>query len=594
MQPSNAPRVCAFDAARTACTLHSCAIQIDNRTSGVTSTIQLIDLLGAGALLLWGLRLIKSGVMRAFGASLRLWIAHGTGNRFTSVLSGLVATLALQSSTATAVITASFAARGIINPRMGQAVMLGANVGTSIAAVVLSLNVHWFASVLILVGVATFSLSEQTRGKGVGRALLGLGLMLLALQLMGSVTEPMRDSPLVAAILQGLSDAPVFALIFAAGLALMASSSLAVVLFVALMAQSGLLSVSLVLTLVAGANLGGAIPPVLAVLREGAAARRLTISNLVVRGVGALAAVLLAPVLAPWLAGLALDAKALTIGAHIGFNLGLLIIFLPFTAVVARLAERLIKTSPDATERQPNYLDDTVLDTPAVALAGAARETLRIGDLLRTMLEESLKALERTDPDARATVARLDDDVDRLHEAVKLYLSRLNRTDLDPDDARRSNEIIAYAINLEHVGDIIDNGLSQMAGKKAKRQVRFSPEGLAEISALFACTIENLRLSQSVFFSRDPDLARQLVAAKVEVRRLESASAEHHLDRMRAQRAETLETSGMHLDVLRDLKRINAHLTAVAYPILEERGALRESRLRPEPEDASAVPSTPQ
>lgn len=556
------------------------------------STIELINLLGAGALLLWGLRLIKSGVMRAFGASLRLWIARGTGNRFISVLSGLVATLALQSSTATAVITASFAARGIINPRMGQAVMLGANVGTSIAAVVLSLDVHWFASALILIGVTTFSLSEQTRGKGLGRALLGLGLMLLALQLMGAVTEPMRESDLVAAVLQGLDGAPVFALLFAAGLAMLASSSLAVVLFVALMAQSGLLTPPLVLVLVAGANLGGALPPVLAVLKEGAAARRLTISNLVVRGLGAFAVLFLAPVLAAWFAGFALDAKTLTIGAHIGFNVALLVIFLPFTATIAGLAQKLIKAAPETAERQPNYLDETVLDTPAVALAGAARETLRVGDLLLTMLEQSLQAFERPDNNARSMVARLDDDVDRLHEAVKLYLSRLNRTDLDPDDARRSNEIIAYAINLEHVGDIIDNGLSQVAAKKAKRQVRFSAEGLEEIASLFRMTEENLRLSQSVFFTRDPDLARQLVAAKVEIRRLESASAEQHLERMRDERAETLETSSMHLDVLRDLKRINAHLTAVAYPILEELGALRESRLRPEPEDASAAPSS--
>lgn len=249
----------------------------------MASTIELINLLGAGALLIWGLRLIKTGVMRAFGASLRLWIAKGTGNRFAAVLSGLLATLALQSSTATAVIAAAFAARGILTPRAGQAVMLGANVGTSIAAVILSMNVHWFGSALIFVGVTVFSLNDGARGKGIGRALLGLGLMLLALQLLAGITEPMRESALVAAILKGLADAPVFALAFAAGLAFLASSSLAVVLFVALVAQSGLVTPALALVLVAGANLGGAIPPLLAVMGEGVAARRLTASNLAVR-----------------------------------------------------------------------------------------------------------------------------------------------------------------------------------------------------------------------------------------------------------------------------------------------------------------------
>lgn len=554
----------------------------------MASTIELINLLGAGALLIWGLRLIKTGVMRAFGASLRLWIAKGTGNRFAAVLSGLLATLALQSSTATAVIAAAFAARGILTPRAGQAVMLGANVGTSIAAVILSMNVHWFGSALIFVGVTVFSLNDGARGKGIGRALLGLGLMLLALQLLAGITEPMRESALVAAILKGLADAPVFALAFAAGLAFLASSSLAVMLFVALVAQSGLVTPALALVLVAGANLGGAIPPLLAVMGEGVAARRLTASNLAVRTCGALALMILADPLArlalPW-AG---DARTLTIAGHIGFNLMLLAVFLPLVGPIARLAERLIAAPAEPEERRPNYLDDSVLDTPAIALASAAREALRVGDLVGRMLERSLDALRRPDAAARESVASLDDDVDRLQEAIKLYLSRLNRTDLDPDDARRSSEIIAYAINLEHVGDIIDNSLTQAALKKVRRRVKLSPEGLAEIEALYDITLSNLKLSQSVFFARDAELARQLVAAKVEVRRLEQVSAERHLERIRENRAESLETSGMHLDILRDLKRINAHLTAVAYPILEELGALRESRLRPVPTGESA------
>ncbi|UXN74916.1 Na/Pi symporter [Devosia sp. A8/3-2] len=227
----------------------------------MSSTIHLIDLLGAGALLIWGLRLIKTGIMNAFGGSLRQWIGKGTGNRFKAALSGLLATLALQSSTATAVITASFASRGIIEQRMAQAVMLGANVGTAIAAVVLSMDVHWVGSAMILIGVVTYSVSKYARGKGVGRAALGLGLMLLALQLLGQVTEPLRESDMVIAVLSGLGDAPVIALLLATGLAFVASSSLAVVLFVALLAQSGLVTPTPAVIPVAGANLGGAIPP---------------------------------------------------------------------------------------------------------------------------------------------------------------------------------------------------------------------------------------------------------------------------------------------------------------------------------------------
>ena len=544
------------------------------------STIQLIDLLGAGALLLWGLRMIKTGVMRAFGASLRLWIAKGTGNRFTAVLSGIMATLALQSSTATAVITASFASNGAINPRMAQAVMLGANVGTSIAAVILSLDVHWFASAMILIGVTVFSLSKYARGKGVGRAVLGLGLMLLALQLVGNVTDPLRESEVMVAILSGLADAPAFALIIAAILAFVSSSSLAVVLFVALLASAGIVPAPLAVTLVAGANLGGAIPPLLAVLREGTEARRLTLANLVVRAIGAIVLTIFAVPAASLLQAILPGANALTIAAHIGFNLALLALFLPLLGPIGKLAALAIP-KPATPERGTRYLDDTVLDTPTIALAAAARETLRVSDIVLRMLQGSLDALRKPGPATRSTVSLLDDDVDALNQAIKLYLTRLDQTDLDDDDARRSAEIMSFAINLEHVGDIVESGLCDVAGKIAKRQLKFSTEGLSEIVALYEKTILNMQLSQTVFMTRDPQLARQLVAAKVDVRRLEARSASTHIQRVRERVPASVETSSMHLDILRDLKRINAHLASVAYPILETKGELDESRLRP-------------
>lgn len=554
------------------------------------STIQLIDLLGAGALLLWGLRLIKSGIMRAFGASLRQWIAKGTGNRFMAAISGFFATLALQSSTATAVITASFSARKVIDPKMGQAVMLGANVGTAIAAVILSLDVHWVASLAMLIGVTTFLMSKYAMGKGVGRAILGLGLMLLALQLVGDITGPLRQSEVVITILKGLGDAPVFALAFAAGLAFMASSSLAVVLFVALLAHAGIVAPALALVMVAGANLGGAIPPLVAVTAEGVEARRLTLANLIVRTLGGVVLMIFAEPAAELLLTILPSANALTIGAHIAFNIALLVVFLPLLGPIASMA-KLILPAPPQSEQAPSYLEDAALDTPTVALAGAARETLRVGDLVLKMLNASLEAMRRPDQGARGALSVLDDNVDAMHQAIKFYLTKLDRTDLDPEDAQRSAEIMSYAINLEHIGDIIDGGLSDSMGKKTKRQVKFSPEGMAEIVQLYDTVIANMQLAQSVFLTRDPVLARQLVAAKVDVRELEAGSTAAHLARVRARNVEAVQTSSLHLDILRDLKRINGHLASVAYSLLENTGELSDSRLKPT-KDPKAFPAS--
>jgi phosphate:Na+ symporter len=553
----------------------------------MSSTVQLIDLLGAGALLLWGLRLIKTGILRGFGPSLRQTIARGTGNRIKAALSGLLATLALQSSTATAVITASFAGRSLIDPRMGQAVMLGANVGTALTAAILATNVHWLASALILIGVATYTSSRYARGRGIGRALLGLGLMLLALQLLGTVTEPLRDSDAVQALLKSLADAPVFAVILAAGLAFVASSSLAAVLFIALLAQTGAMPAALVIVLVGGANLGGAVPPWLAVAREGPAARRLTLSNLIVRGTGAAAMTMIAGPLAHF-AGLVLPAQVpLAIAAHVGFNLVLLLVFLPLLGPVSRLAAFLVRIPEDSNETR-SYLDENVLGSAPLALAGAARETLRIGDLVREMLEASFKGLLKDDPALETVLSSLDDRIDALQQSVKLYVARLDRDALDDDGNRRANEIISYAINLEHIGDIIDRGLGEQALKKSRRHLAFSEDGLKEITQMYDKTVENLGLAQSVFLTSDPQLSRVLMAAKVEIRRLEASSTARHLERVRALRTEAVDTSTLHLDIVRDLKRINAHLASVAVSVLECRGELGESRVLPQGQQAQA------
>lgn len=551
------------------------------RITEIGSTLVLIDILGAGALLLWGLRLIKTGMLRAFGSSLRVWIGRGASNRVKALAAGLIATLAVQSSTATAVITASFAARDLLSGVMGQAVMLGANIGTSIAAAILSLDLHWLSPLLILIGVVVFSRSGRAGGKGIGRAILGLGLMLLSLQLLGQATEPMRDSVLVRQVLVGLGDAPLFALIFGTGLAALASSSLATVLFVMLLAQAGVVSPELALVLVAGANLGGAIPPCLAVMSDGVQARRLVVTNLAVRAAGAVVLTLAAPFLAPLLQPHFTDTAALTLGAHVGFSLVLALVFLPILTPVTALVERWMPRQA-AIDFAPKYLDDSAMSSPTIALAAAARETLRLGDLVGEMLRLSLATVQGHDDLAHDRLSATEDEVDRLHNAIKTYLARLSREELDTDDIRRMAEILSYAVNLEHIGDLIDSGLSEIAVKKDRRRLSFSPEGLEEISEFYQRTIEILAVAQSVFLSRDENLARELVKCKVEVRRMEALSAERHMERLRERRLETVETSSLHLDILRDLKRVNAHLISVAYPILDGIGALGDTRLQPE------------
>jgi phosphate:Na+ symporter len=542
------------------------------------STVVMINLFGAVALLLFGLAQVKDGVTRAFGAKLRTGLASGTKGGLRSFVSGFVATVALQSSTATALMVASFVERELVKPRMAQIVLLGANIGTAVTAWIVATGVEWLSPLVILSGTILYR-SGSTSRQGGGTALIGIGLMLLSLHLMSSATEPMRQSPALAAFIGLLDNAWPVALAFSAGIAFISSSSLAAVVLILSLASTGILSTGLIIILVLGANLGGAIPPVIASLAGRPAAKRATLGNLIVRAIGCVIALPLSGYGGEFLDILPLSSAKLPVDAHLGFNIILAALAWPFSRPLSRLMLRLVpeEVQPDDA---PKYLARGGLSTPVVALASATREALGVGDLIERMLTSASDAFEQDDLSKLEDIPALEKRVDSLQQEVKIYLSKLGREGLSEENGRRSIVIIDYAINLEHIGDIIERGLMPQVTKKASLGLKFSEDGYEELKRLFHLTIENLRVAQTIFVTRDFKLARQIMEMKVEVRRMEKQSSERHLERLRDGRSDSLQTSSLHLDMLRDLKRINAHIVSVAYPIMDEHGLLIESRLK--------------
>jgi len=542
------------------------------------STIVIINLFGAVALLLFGLAQVKDGVTRAFGTRLRTGLATGTQSGLRSFVSGFVATVALQSSTATALTVASFVERDLIRARMAQIVLLGANVGTAVTAWIVATGIEWLSPLLILVGLVVHR-GGSTARKGGGTALIGIGLMLLSLHLLSMATEPMRESPALSAFIRLLDGAWPVALALTALLAVVSSSSLAVVVLVLSLASTGTLSTELIIVLILGANLGGAIPPVLATFSGPASARRITTGNLVVRAIGCLITLPLVAFAAELLETLPLNPAKLPVDAHLAFNIALALLAWPFSGLLSDLMKRLIPTAEDP-DTGPKFLDAQALSTPVVALANATREVLRVGDLIERMLVRVENAFRHNDLAPLAEIEAMEKRVDNLQQEVKIYLSKLGREGLEGENLRRSLAVMDYVINLEHTGDIIEKGLGEQVRKKISGSLKFSEDGYQELKNLFDLTIENLRIAQTIFVTGDFNLALRLMEMKVDVRKAEKLSAERHLERLRDGRLESLQTSSLHLDILRDLKRINAHIVSVAHPILDDSGLLRESRLR--------------
>ena len=541
---------------------------------------QLLNLLAAIALLVWGTHLVRTGILRVFGANLRQILAQATGNRATAALAGLGVTAVVQSSTATALIVSAFVGQGLVTLTAALAVMLGADVGTSLMAVAFHFDLGWLSPLLIFIGVLLFIARQNTTVGRVGRILIGLGLMLLALSLISASTRVLTQSEVVQLALKSLSSDLLLEILVGAVIACLAYSSLATVLLVATLAASQVIPMDVALGLVLGANLGSGLLAVLTTINSAVTIRQVPLGNLFFKALGILFA---APFISVWLkysSGIITGAATQVVVFHLAFNTVVALVFIGFTGVMSRRIEKLLPPNIDNAMSRPRHLDPSALSTPSLAISCAAREALHQADVVETMLRGTLTVIKNNDMELAENLRSLDDTVDELYSAIKYYLTKISREALAENESRRWTDIISFTINMEQIGDIIERVLLDVEDKKIKRGRNFSDAGMAEICELHARLVDNLRLSMSVFLNGDVRDAQRLLEEKARFRDLERAYAVTHLDRLSDNSTLSIETSSLHLDLISDLKRINSHICSIAYPILDSAGALSPTRLR--------------
>ncbi|THD79397.1 MAG: Na/Pi cotransporter family protein [Phenylobacterium sp.] len=542
----------------------------------------ILDLAGFAALLLWGVHMVETGVQRTFGPKLNSFLHHATRHRLSAFGAGAAVTIAVQSSTATALMLTAFSVGGLVQLAPALAVMLGANVGTTLVVQALSFDVVAVAPLMILAGVFLWR-RAQDRPHDFGRVLIGLGLVLTALHQFLVLLEPVVANPRAHALLAQIGDYTPAVVVLAALITWAAHSSVVTVLLAMSLVTKGVAPFETGLAIVLGANLGSAINPLL----EGArgtdlSARRLPIGNLVTRLAGLALAGAFFSELSTYAVRLGPTPARALADFHTLFNLAIALVFLPFVRPFARALERFLPRTDTVDPGEPKHLDPAARETPAVALALAARETLRMADTVQDMLAGLRETLTTSSRSHIEAVRRLDDVLDKLNAAIKAYLISLPPETLKPQESERLAQILAFATNLEHAGDLVDLNLLGVAARKLQRGVSFSAEGEADLIALVDRLSANLRLAAALFVSRDETAARLLVAEKDAFRAIESEGVAAHFRRLQSGRSETVETSSLHLDALRDLKRINSHLVeGAAYPLLQASGALRSTRLRP-------------
>ncbi|WP_309083428.1 Na/Pi cotransporter family protein [Chelativorans sp.] len=554
----------------------------------MSGSVFFLHMAGAIALLLWATRMVRTGVERAYGEALKQRLRRTLRNPLLATAAGLALAVALQSSTAVTLLVGSFAGSGVVTGLAGILAVRGAEVGSALVVKILSFDLALLVPLCLLAGTGIFMATERRSWRQAGRILVGIGLLILSLQMMGEAAEPLRQSRLVPLIVGYLSSDPITAFLLAAVVTYLFHSSIAAVLLLATFAARGIVTPELGVVMVLGVNLGSSF--IAPMLTRGAPAecRVVPLGNLLMRGVGSVLGLAAVMFFNPPLALLGSDAADQVIHAHIAFNLLILVAGIPLSGLVLRATEALVALSPGPTpEEKQNALlsestalDENALEHPQQALANVTREAVRMCETVEFMLCRVLELYEKPDREAIQALADLDDSLDRRHAAIKLYLARISREDMTKDEAHRCQELLGVCVKLEQVGDIIVRNLLAHVRRKMERGVEFTPEGWRELSDFHAAVLANARLAFNLLVTQDPETARKLVAEKDRLRDVEKTMSQRHFERLRKGAEQSLETSSIHLDTIRDFKQINSLLATLAYPVLEAQGLLRGTRLK--------------
>ena len=548
----------------------------------------LINLAGAIALLLWSVRMVRTGMERAYGAAIRRWMRSHNDHLLRAGFSGIVIAIALQSSTAVAMLGASFTLSAGITSHSGLAMLLGADLGSALVTIVLSFPLTWLIPLLFLFGAILFLRGAVSQTRQLGRIMMGLGLIFLSLQLVKTATNPLQQEAFLATLIAYLRSDLVSAFLLGAILTYCLHSSVAAILLFAAIAEQQMIPLDITVPLVLGANLGSGLIAIVLTWTSQNAVRRIPIANGLFRAVFSLLLLFVCSVvpvpLALSFSQWAGPAGGL-IGVHVAFNFLLFICCLPLAPAMARFV---IKTFPDQHQQdafltEPGYMQSRLeqknLTNPELALAGVTREILRMSEIIEIMFRPIMDLYQSCSDKNLEQIRKLEKEINKTHSAIKLYLARLHGGQLSGDEARRSMVLANFAINLEAAGDVIARNLLSLAQNRQKKQLKFSRPGWIELTDLHNQVLGNMQLALNVLVSSDAETARQLIEEKDRLRKLERRSYKHHLLRLRSGQSASIESSDIHLETVRAFKQINSYYAYIAYPLLYDSGELLQSRL---------------
>ncbi len=526
----------------------------------------IMQLIGGFALFFFGFRVAGKGLTKSIGGGLRELLYRFTKNRFSGMVSGVIIAFLLQSSTAAHVMLVSFVTAGLVSLLGAMAVAIGCALGTTLTVQLIAFKIYHYSLLIVGIGFLLNSLKRPLRYYG--QFILGFGLIFLGIKFMGEAFMPLSVSGMLEQFFVTFKEHPMGVFIISALFAALIHSSAATIGIIISLSFQGVIGLEHALPVIIGANLGMTVTALLASIRGNRESRMFAISNFIFK---LCTAMVFLPFLGFWTNLLARSAASVSrqiANSHTCFNAVLVIVFLPLLVPVKRLLDRMVPKERKELQAGPRFLDWSVLDNPAAAIAHAHREVLRMSDMVLEMFSNAMAVFKKNDKDLMRDIVKRDDAIDTLEVEIDEYLTRISQEELTDYQSKRIASLFFITDELEHIGDVVSKSLMVYAEKKIRQGFAFSDEGFGEIVAFHKQVEQSFRLALDALTTYDRGLAEKSRAERGKGMDTHITLHNTHIERLKRGLQESIETSTIHLDLINDLERINFHISNIGYAIL--------------------------
>ena len=533
-----------------------------------------IGIMGGLGLFLYGMNLMGDGLQKSAGSKLKRIIELLTSNVIMGVLVGMVVTMVIQSSSATTVMVVGFVNAGIMSLTQAIGVIMGANIGTTITAQLVSLDVDFLAPVALGIGIVIYMFSNKPKHKNIAEILIGFGILFTGMDFMKEAVKPLAGYQGFTDMLLSFGHHPILGVLMGFAItAIVQSSSASMGMLIALASQ-GLIPITAALPILYGENIGTCVTSLISSIGASRNARRAAIMHLTFNVLGSMIFmfILSKPIVAIVTAIDPTDAARQIANAHTLFNILNVIVLLPFNKLIVKLALKLVpetKGEQDDDDKVVKYIDDRMIETPSIALANIIKETLRMGEKSKESLNAAMDGIVDKSKEMIELSFKREKLINELQKSILNYLLKLSKASLNEDSRETVDALFNTVNDIERIGDHAEN-IAELAKDIVDLEISFSDVGIGELKDMYNKVVSTYTYALEAMRTSNVELACKVIKMEEQVDMMEKSCRANHMNRLNSSSC-SIESGVIYLDIISNLERVSDHAVNIAQQVIAGR-----------------------